>query len=83
MVFHGGHNILKAIDEEVKNARDKKGLNSTFIIIHEEDVPALITEMQAAKMLPSNPDTGKLVIGSSRVIRTRDISKGFIAVVGI
>jgi len=82
MVFHGGQNILKAIDAELEIVRTKKGFSSTFVIIHESDVSELIIEMQAAKMLPANANTEKIVIGSSRVIRTCDIRPGFIAVVG-
>ncbi|WP_346862848.1 hypothetical protein [uncultured Draconibacterium sp.] len=52
------------------------------MIIHEDDVPALVREMVAAGMMPKGGQTDKIVIGSSHVIRTRDIRKGTIVVLG-
>ena len=82
MIFHGGTNILKAIQVETESISKKHGLTTTYAIIHEDDVPALIREMVAAGMMPKGGQTERLIVGSSLVIRTRDIRQGTVAVLG-
>ncbi|WP_163322999.1 hypothetical protein [Draconibacterium mangrovi] len=82
MIFHGGTNILKAIQVETDSISEKHGLTTTYVIIHEDDVPVLVREMVVAGMMPKGGQIEKIVVGSSHVIRTRDIRKGAVAVLG-
>lgn len=82
MIFHGGTNILNAIQVETDTISEKYGLTTTYVIIHEDDAPALVREMVAAGMMPKGGQTEKIIVGSSQVIRTRDIRQGTIAVLG-
>ncbi|WP_297097829.1 hypothetical protein [uncultured Draconibacterium sp.] len=67
---------------EAETISEKQGLTTTYVIIHEDDVPVLVREMVAAGMMPKGGQTEKLVVDSSLVIRTRDIRKGSVAVLG-
>ena len=52
------------------------------MIIHEDDVPALVQEMVSAGTMPKGGQTEKIMIGSSHVIRPRDIRQGTVADLG-
>lgn len=75
------NNLLQTILKELKYFENRNGLPCNFILLHEDDTPQLVKEMVAAKMMPKDGQTEKIVIESARVIRTRDIRQGTVMMV--